>query len=236
MGTRVRADLMQRPAPLYMMGTATALEIGDENRVKKRNAPQVDRDRILECALAIIDSEGLNGFSLSKVAASIGITAPSLYYYYTNKTEILHGVSNHIFSRVVRSIPRRRGDWRDVLISICVDARRTMLKHPKAAPLLLLYPPRHVLLEGYERGFRLMEKARVPPEQRLQISLGLENLTWGATLLAAGALSRGQSSFPPYDPGQYPALAAAREACRKTDEELFVADCRAYLAGVELQG
>lgn len=205
--------------------------------MKKKQAPQVDREKILECALAIIDSDGLNGFSLAKVAAGVGITAPSLYYYYSDKAEILLGVSNHIFSRVVQSIPRRRGDWRDVMISVCVDARRTMLKHPKAAPLLLLYPPRHILLEGYERGLRLMEKAGVPPGQRLQISLGLENLTWGAALLAAASLSGGRSSFPPYDPVQYRALATAREANVKTDEELFVADCRAYLAGVDsLQG
>lgn len=199
--------------------------------MKQKDAPPVDRSRIIQSALALIDAEGLDRFSLSRVAGRIGIASASLYYYFADKADLLAAVARHLLDDAVRHMPAKRGGWEDVLIATSLEARRSILRHPNAAPLLLLYPPRHLAVEGYERGLKLLEAKGVATSEALQICLGLENITWGSTLLAAAALSRGLPAFPSFDPAQLHALAGATRANRKTDEQLFVQTCRAFLAG-----
>ncbi len=46
------------------------------------------RERILDTALHIIIEEGFNNLSLRKIASRLGVTATTIYNYYTNKDEI----------------------------------------------------------------------------------------------------------------------------------------------------
>ncbi|PKN52514.1 MAG: hypothetical protein CVU55_04520 [Deltaproteobacteria bacterium HGW-Deltaproteobacteria-13] len=46
------------------------------------------RGRILDTALEIIIKEGFNNLSVRKIASRLGITATTIYNYYTNKDEI----------------------------------------------------------------------------------------------------------------------------------------------------
>jgi len=46
------------------------------------------REKILDTALNIIIEEGFNNLSLRKIASRLGVTATTIYNYYTNKDEI----------------------------------------------------------------------------------------------------------------------------------------------------
>lgn len=46
------------------------------------------RERILDTALNIIIDEGFNNLSVRKIASRLGVTATTIYNYYTNKDEI----------------------------------------------------------------------------------------------------------------------------------------------------
>jgi len=46
------------------------------------------RGRILDTALSIIIEEGFNNLSVRKIASRLGVTATTIYNYYTNKDEI----------------------------------------------------------------------------------------------------------------------------------------------------
>ena len=46
------------------------------------------RGRILDTALNIIIEEGFNNLSVRKIASRLGVTATTIYNYYTNKDEI----------------------------------------------------------------------------------------------------------------------------------------------------
>lgn len=50
------------------------------------------RDRILECACDLYLSEGIEGFSMRKLAGCVGCTAPALYRHYENKEEVMRDV------------------------------------------------------------------------------------------------------------------------------------------------
>lgn len=50
------------------------------------------RDRILGCACGLYLSEGLDGFSMRKLAKQVGVTAPALYRHYQNREHVLADV------------------------------------------------------------------------------------------------------------------------------------------------
>jgi len=47
------------------------------------------RDKILGCACDLYLSDGLDGFSMRKLARQVGVTAPALYRHYENREHVL---------------------------------------------------------------------------------------------------------------------------------------------------
>ncbi|WP_449346577.1 TetR family transcriptional regulator, partial [Streptomyces xanthochromogenes] len=58
-------------------------------RVRRAEAPEgapvLDRDRITAEAVRLLDAEGAVKFSMRRLAAELGVTAMSLYWYVDNK-------------------------------------------------------------------------------------------------------------------------------------------------------
>lgn len=54
---------------------------------------QITRETILETARSLIEAQGVEKLSLHKLASELGVTAPSLYRYVRNKTELLQAVN-----------------------------------------------------------------------------------------------------------------------------------------------
>mgnify|MGYP001822481206 CR=1 FL=1 len=53
---------------------------------------KIQRDQILKCACALFLSDGIDGFSMRKLAACVGCTAPALYRHYESKEEVIQDV------------------------------------------------------------------------------------------------------------------------------------------------
>jgi len=195
-------------------------------------SPLISRDTAVRAGLEVLDEVGLEAFSLPMLAKKLDVKAPSLYHHFRDKSEVLAEIARQIMLDAEE--PRRlsNDDWQEAIVSLSVSARRSILRHPHAAPLLLLYPPRHQVLSAYERALRRFEKRGVPPELRMLISLGLDNILMGSALTGAYAKSRGLPAFPVYDPAAFPSLAEAAKANPFDEEQMFVATVRAFLAGV----
>lgn len=195
-------------------------------------SPLISRETAVRAGLEVIDEMGLDAFSLPLLAKKLNVKAPSLYHHFRDKSELLAEIARQIM--LDADEPRRlpTDDWQEAVVSLAISALRSILRHPNAAPLLLLYPPRHVVLSGYERTLRKFEKRGVPPELRMLISVGLDNILMGFAIPAAYARSKGLPPFPVYDPAAFPSFAAAVKANPFDEEQLFVATIRAFLAGV----
>lgn len=60
------------------------------------------RERILDCACGLYLSQGLDGFSMRKLAKEVGVTAPAIYRHYDGREAVLADVlreAHRIFSR-----------------------------------------------------------------------------------------------------------------------------------------
>lgn len=196
--------------------------------------PGISREIVVRTALAVIDESGIEDFSLATVASRLKIKTPSLYYHFRDKSEILAEVARTILldADLDTDGVTMTGDWKNCMISMMRPVRRSILRHPKAAPLLLLYPPRHIAMGGYERFLRFLRDRRIPVELHMKIITGSDFIIWGCTQFEASAKAHGFSLYPIYDPNMFPNLAIAKRASDLSDDEYFESTVRSFLDGL----
>lgn len=191
----------------------------------------ISRERAARAALDVIDTKGLNSLSLELVARQLGVKAPSLYYHFKDKSELLGEVALTILRDVkVPSADFR--DWDKTMLEVCVATRRTILLHPNAAPLLLEVFPRKLFTRAYEFW---IAKCPYPEEYHLVILEATEKITYGTALFAAASRSKSANQMPDLDKERFPALTAAVRANDKDEEALFVAVLKNFFVGIRTQ-
>jgi AcrR family transcriptional regulator len=194
--------------------------------------PLITRDLAIKAALVIIDRDGLDAFGLERLATELGVKAPSLYYHFEGKADLLADITRHLVFQAPVPPEPRPDRWVEWYVDISLSFRRSIMLHPNAAPLLLQFLPRRWTLSTYERGTQLMSRAGVPVELQAMIQIGLENLVFGWALFSASRTSNGEPFlFPGIDPDRDPALLRALEANPWDDEGLFAETVRSFLRG-----
>jgi len=195
-------------------------------------SPLISHDAVVEASLRIIDDEGLDAFSLPRLARDLNVAAPSLYHHFADRADILRTVARAIVLETRLPDPATCASWVDWFVGISLAFRRAVLSHRNAAPILLQFMPRDLLVRNYEVGVRVLAELGVPPGRRIGVIDGLDTLTLGASL-AAAAKSPAQAGqvFASADPDTEPMLAQEIAGNRLTAEELFADSVRSFLAG-----
>lgn len=188
----------------------------------------ISREAATRAALAVIDESGLDGFSLGAVARHMSVKAPSLYYHFRDKAEILSEVARFILLDVGYT-EDATGSWEERTIQLCLETRRALLRHPNAAPLILQFFPRHLLLAAYEHAVEGYPQTR---ELHMAILEGIEKLTFGDALFEAAARARSMPAMPVFDAARFPNLARSVAANKTDDEGTFEEALRIFMAGV----
>jgi AcrR family transcriptional regulator len=195
--------------------------------------PLISRAATVAASIEIIDSEGLDAFSLPRLAKHLGVRAPSLYHHFDDKSAILAAVARQIAG--AGTLPRRKPgpDWPEYFVTLGMNLRRSILRHRNAAPILLQYLPRDLLIGTYEDTARFLEQSGVPTHLHVQILDGMERLTLGAALTEAiRTPSTRLTIFPNVDPASQPRLAYALAENELASRQLFEAMIRSFLYGV----
>lgn len=196
--------------------------------------PLISRDAAVTASIDIIDTEGLDAFSLPKLAKHLGVRAPSLYHHFADKNEILVEVAKYIAGTTV-STPRRQPgpDWPEFFVTLGLNFRQSILRHRNAAPVLLRYLPRDLFVSTYEDTARFLLDSGVPVELHVRILDGMETLSIGAVLMEAMRKPRTKSTiFPNVDPASQPLLAEALASNELSQKKLFEETVRSFLHGV----
>jgi len=189
--------------------------------------PLISRDRAARAALGVIDVHGLEALSLELVSQRMGVKAPSLYYHFHSKAELLSEVAKMILLDV--RIPEHApDDWEGAVLDLNIAVRRSILQHPNAAPLLLQFFPRRLLLGAYDRW---IAGCPLPMDQRMVLIEGLEKLTFGSALFEAAYRAQGIEPMPDFDRVRLPNLAEAVRLNRHDSEATFIETLKRYLAG-----
>lgn len=188
--------------------------------------PIISKELAVRAALEVVDDEGIEGLTVQLVARKLGVKAPSLYYHFKGKSEMLEEVARMIQVEAIIPNMRAQGNWRDQLIELAVAVRSSILRHPRAAPLLLQFFPRHLMLKYYDFWANRYD---IPAERKMLVIDGVEKLTYGSALIGAMSRASGAPQMPAFDEAQYPHLAEAVKANPMTDEQIFVESLRVFL-------
>lgn len=192
----------------------------------------ISREGAAAAALGVIDDQGLDKFGLNLVAARLGVKTPSLYHHFHGKSEVLAEVARLLLKEGELPEAVAGLDWREEVVRISLASWHSILRHPNAAPLLLRFFPRVVLLGAYEHWTRLFTVNGVPVEWQMTILEGSEKLTFGSALFVSAGQSNEPSGMLKFAPEKHPHLGAAMAAHTMSEEETFVECLRSFLRGL----
>jgi AcrR family transcriptional regulator len=192
------------------------------------------RDTIVDAALELMDRDGYAAFTLPRLSEVLGVRTPSLYHHFRDRGELLNEVARRVVQQT--PLPRRRpgAPWTEFFVDLSVNFRRTVLRHPNAAPVLVQFLPRDVMTPLFEvAASELATVDELPLRLHVLVLDGLEKLALGAALVeSAHPAASGRDAFGDLDPQEQPRLARAAAASAMNAEQLFVAAVRAFLDGV----
>ena len=195
--------------------------------------PLISRDAVVAAAIDIIDREGLEAFSLPRVATYMGVRAPSLYHHFTDKHEILSEVARAVVGSVVRPRHAPGPDWPEFFVSYALNFRQALLRHRNTAPILVQHLQRELLSENYEDTATFLRDCGVPVDLHVRILDGVETLCLGGVLTEAmHEPTTKRTIFPDVVSATQPALAAALRANELTQRKLFEERVRSFLHGI----
>ncbi|MGV9274515.1 TetR/AcrR family transcriptional regulator [Streptomyces griseosporeus] len=97
----------------------------------------LDRERITDVTVRLLDAEGLDSFSMRRLAAELNVTAMSVYWYVDTKDDLLELALDAVFGELELPDPEAAGqDWRDQLRDLATQYRRVLARHSWVSPLM----------------------------------------------------------------------------------------------------
>jgi TetR/AcrR family transcriptional regulator, tetracycline repressor protein len=228
-------------APAKQREAARAGKAGESERTRLSRSAVVDR------ALAIADSEGLDALTIRRLAQDLGVTPMALYWHFRSKDELIAGVSDRLWGEIRSDVDPAAG-WLEQLRGMFESLIGVLRAHPSASQLLASSEklgPSH--WEVTEATLRILRHAGFDAWHASAIA---RNALWTALMLAmsepgigyggteqerAGNQWRKQVELASLPPERYPFLVEAAvpmTACDDPDSHYrFGVDL--FLAGVE---
>jgi AcrR family transcriptional regulator len=105
-------------------------------RSRKKTTPRapLSRERALRVAIEVADAGGLKELTMRRLAEELGVEAMSLYHHIPNKSAILDGMVDLVFSEI--ELPSSAGDWKAEMWRRSGSMRAALLRHPWAIGLM----------------------------------------------------------------------------------------------------
>ena len=107
----------------------------------------LNRTRILEAAVELVDRQGLDALTMRRLGTELGVEAMSLYKHVANKDEILDGMVELVVGQI--AIPGTDIDWRESMRERARSARDVLIRHSWAIGLLEARASRGPAALGY---------------------------------------------------------------------------------------
>ena len=194
-------------------------------------------ERMETLALALVEEEGIEGFSVRKLADRLGCKAMSLYHHYPSKAHLMDAMLDRIIA--ASPLPPAGLPWRDRLTEAARAFRAIALAHPRFFPFLATHRMNTraglAWLDGILAIFR---DAGFTPEQTARLFRAFGYYLMGAGLDETAGYAAGPTaaeSVPDADVAErHPGVAAAARWFRPEEREAtFELGLGLFLDGAE---
>ena len=164
-------------------------------RTRARAAPtapikeRLSRERIVDAALVIMDTEGLDAVSMRRVAREVGVEAMSLYHHVRDKEDLLDGVC----ARVMRDFrfPPEDRPWIEVARDGAREWRRVLREHPNVIALWADRQRPMTDLEALmpmEFALRVISRSGMDAREGVQVFNVIGGFIMGVVMMEVGAM------------------------------------------------
>lgn len=164
----------------------------------------LSRDQIVSAAMELLDTDGVSGLSMRKLAAKLGAGATSLYWHVPTKDDLVDLLIDEVWGEIDVPEPELAG-WRSGALLFGHSLRSAVLRHPWLPEVMYTRPSigPHAMSLG-ERGLVL----------------------FGAAGFSGNEVDLAMGSVMSYVLGTVSAEVATREMVRKSgrSEEVWVSE------------
>jgi len=219
----------------------------DAGRGKRTRVPRgtLTPHRIVEESLRILDTEGVDGFSLPKLGRALGADPTAVYRHFASKDDLVLAIADRLIEESLGRLTASEC-WIDTLHQIVRRQRETYLAHPAAAWLSACRTTRGpaemravdlILASMFAAGFTGAEAAL------MYRTFGDFTLFWAggeAALLALPADIQDQDRqawdtvYRTADRRTYPSIWRVKAALPKVaDDDIFESALSVFMSGLE---
>jgi AcrR family transcriptional regulator len=188
------------------------------SQAESRPRPSLDRQRILEAALALIDAHGLEALSMRKLGAALGVEAMALYYHVPNKAALLDGLAELVLDQLEMPSPAELEaanlDWADFIRVAARSYRDLGRAHPNLFALLATVGfTNPATIRPAEVVLDVLVRAGLDLSSAFVAFVTLKSYVAGHTAWVIGDADSGSrhgqicDTLPVFAPDQYPRLA-----------------------------
>jgi TetR/AcrR family transcriptional regulator, tetracycline repressor protein len=143
---------------------------------------RLSRERIVDCAIALADAEGLDAVTIRRLAQDQGVTPMALYWHFKDKERLLDGIAERLISQAAALVadgpdgqpisqPDQRA-WDERLRGVLAAILTVFREHPALTDLV---PPRILMCEPgldlTEQALGLLREAGFGVEQSAQLAM-----------------------------------------------------------------
>ena len=97
--------------------------------------PSLNRERILQAAVAFADTRGVDLLTMRKLGDDLGFEAMSLYHYVSSKGDLLDGILDLVLDET--EPPATGLMWAAAVRTSALSVNQALRRHPWAGPLLM---------------------------------------------------------------------------------------------------
>ncbi len=193
----------------------------------------LSRELLIETGLRLLDEVGLDGLTVRKLAAELGVQSPALYWHVKTKQELLDGMAGAVIKAAGMGPPRDGESWPEWLRRRARGYRKSLLAHRDGARLIASARRAPDALDGFEAELAAMVRLGFTPELALRTIMVVADYTNGFVLQEQTPIG------PPSDAertavAELPTLAAAvTSGGYRAPDEAFEHGLEVLVAGTE---
>jgi AcrR family transcriptional regulator len=90
---------------------------------------KLSRDLVIETALRITDSDGLAALTMRSLAAELGVAAPTLYWYFDSRAELIAAISGKLLAELPE-VQEPSDDWLATIRTTLLALWELAERHP----------------------------------------------------------------------------------------------------------
>ena len=146
----------------------------------------LSKERVLRTAISIADEDGIDALTMRRLAQELGVEAMSLYYYVTNKDDILKGIMDLVATEI--EVPSAEADWKAAIRRSAISFHDVLRRHRWASSIMISGPPGvgPAQLRYSDSLLKRLRDAGFSPELTHHAYHALDSHVVGSTLWAAG--------------------------------------------------